>query len=130
MEELSGDVGVASLLMEFSGNGLLPGYNQTPPALTVSGLGSFKEGKSSSRRRAIGRPSMDGDEFINLVDCVYTLSSGAFLILGLILVALYVLQVDELQTTIEEEQRSLIEEKEQRNGMEDANGGLEPMHVD
>jgi hypothetical protein len=43
---------------------------------------------------------------------------------------LYVLQVDELQTTIEEEQRSLIEEKEQRNGMEDANGAPEPMHVD
>ncbi|KAK9943931.1 hypothetical protein M0R45_009520 [Rubus argutus] len=38
--------------------------------------------------------------------------------------------VDELQTTIEEEQRSLIEEKEQRNGMEDANGAPEPMHVD
>ncbi|KAL6211260.1 hypothetical protein ACLB2K_016487 [Fragaria x ananassa] len=38
--------------------------------------------------------------------------------------------VDELQTTIEEEQKSLIEEKEQRTGMEDANGGPEPMHVD
>ncbi|KAL6209318.1 hypothetical protein ACLB2K_020260 [Fragaria x ananassa] len=38
--------------------------------------------------------------------------------------------VDELQTTIEEEQKSLIEEKEQRSGMEDANGGPEPMHVD
>ena len=65
MEELSGDVGAASPLMEFSGNGLPPGYNPTPPPLTVSG--SFKEGKSSSRRRAIRRPSMDGDEFINLL---------------------------------------------------------------
>ena len=40
------------------------------------------------------------------------------------------LQVDELQNTIEEEQRSLIEEKEQKNGMEEAAGGSEPMHVD
>ncbi|KAL6192284.1 hypothetical protein ACLB2K_038669 [Fragaria x ananassa] len=38
--------------------------------------------------------------------------------------------VDELQTTIEEEQKSLIEEKEQRSVMEFANGGPEPMHVD
>ncbi|KAM1686234.1 hypothetical protein TB1_033405 [Malus domestica] len=38
--------------------------------------------------------------------------------------------VDEWQNTIEEEQRSLIEEKEQKNGMDDAAGGLEPMHVD
>ncbi|XP_057960708.1 microtubule-associated protein 70-2-like [Malania oleifera] len=36
-----------------------------PPPLTVSG--SFKEGKSSSRRRASVRPSMDADEFINLL---------------------------------------------------------------
>ncbi|KAL6208062.1 hypothetical protein ACLB2K_019014 [Fragaria x ananassa] len=38
--------------------------------------------------------------------------------------------VDELQTTIKEEHKSLIEEKEQRSGMDDANGGPEPMHVD
>ncbi|XP_009343622.2 THO complex subunit 7A [Pyrus x bretschneideri] len=38
--------------------------------------------------------------------------------------------VDELQNTIEEEQRSLIEEKEQKNGMEGATGGSEPMLVD
>ncbi|XP_050364712.1 THO complex subunit 7A [Argentina anserina] len=38
--------------------------------------------------------------------------------------------VDELQTTIEEEQKSLIEEKEQRSVMEDVNGGPDPMHVD
>lgn len=48
----------------------------------------------------------------------------------MIIVVVCVLQVDELQTTIEEEQKSLIEEKEQRSGMEDANGGPEPMHVD
>ncbi|KAL6187542.1 hypothetical protein ACLB2K_038940 [Fragaria x ananassa] len=63
MEEVSGDGG--SPMTEY-GNGLPPGYNPTPPPpLTVSG--SFKEGKSSSRRRAIRRPSMDGDEFINLL---------------------------------------------------------------
>ncbi|KAM1151287.1 hypothetical protein ACFX15_033438 [Malus domestica] len=38
--------------------------------------------------------------------------------------------VDELQNTVEEEQRSLIEEKEQKNAMEGAAGGSEPMHVD
>ncbi|XP_061990748.1 microtubule-associated protein 70-1 [Rosa rugosa] len=66
MEEVSGDGAASSPMMEFSGgNGLPPGYNPTPPPLTVSG--SFKEGRSSSRRRAIRRPSMDGDEFINLL---------------------------------------------------------------
>ena len=65
MEEASGDV--ASPMTEFSANGLPPGYNPTPPpSLTVSN--SFREGKSSSRRRAaIRRPNMDGDEFINLL---------------------------------------------------------------
>ncbi|KAL6192593.1 hypothetical protein ACLB2K_033679 [Fragaria x ananassa] len=64
MEEVSGDG--ASPMTEYGGNGLPPGYNPTPPPpLTVSG--SFKDGKSSSRRRAIRRPSMDGDEFINLL---------------------------------------------------------------
>ncbi|KAM7257677.1 hypothetical protein ACFE04_013418 [Oxalis oulophora] len=43
--------------------------------------------------------------------------------------------VDELQITIEEEQKNLIEEmrmanEEQRNGMEDASGSLEAMAVD
>ncbi|XP_050373684.1 microtubule-associated protein 70-1-like [Argentina anserina] len=62
MEEVSGDG--ASPMTEFGSNGLTQGYN--PPPLTVSG--SFKEGKSSSRRRpAVRRPSMDGDEFINLL---------------------------------------------------------------
>lgn len=36
-----------------------------PTPLMVSG--SFKEGKSSSRRRASVRPSLDADEFINLL---------------------------------------------------------------
>ncbi|KAK3194562.1 hypothetical protein Dsin_025872 [Dipteronia sinensis] len=42
--------------------------------------------------------------------------------------------VDELQNTIEEEQKNLIEEmkmaEEQKNGMEDASGGSEAMAVD
>ncbi|GAB4828705.1 hypothetical protein Ancab_018370 [Ancistrocladus abbreviatus] len=37
----------------------------TPPPLTASA--SFKEGKSSSRRRASRRPSFDSDDFINLL---------------------------------------------------------------
>ncbi|GMH01958.1 hypothetical protein Nepgr_003797 [Nepenthes gracilis] len=37
----------------------------TPPPLTVSA--SFKEGKSSSRRRASRRPSFDSEDFINLL---------------------------------------------------------------
>lgn len=37
----------------------------TPQPLTVSGL--FKEGKSSSRRRTSVRPSLDADEFMNLL---------------------------------------------------------------
>lgn len=37
----------------------------TPAPLVVSG--SFKEGKSSSRRRASRRPSLDADEFLNLL---------------------------------------------------------------
>ncbi|KAL2904615.1 Microtubule-associated protein 70-1 [Bienertia sinuspersici] len=36
-----------------------------PPPLAVSG--SFKEGKSSSRRRPSRRPSLDADEFMNLL---------------------------------------------------------------
>lgn len=35
--------------------------------LTVTVSGSFKEGKSSSRRRASVRPSLDADEFLNLL---------------------------------------------------------------
>lgn len=45
------------------------------------------------------------------------------------------LQVDELQNTIEEEQKNLIEEirsltEEHKNGMEDGNGVSEAMAVD
>ncbi|KAF3432109.1 hypothetical protein FNV43_RR26848 [Rhamnella rubrinervis] len=71
MAELSGDVGGVGLAMETPelsgyGNGAAPAVTPTqPPPLTVSG--SFKEGKSSSRRRAHMRPSMDSDEFINLL---------------------------------------------------------------
>ena len=39
---------------------------QTPlPPLVVSG--SFKEGKTSSRRRSSRRPSLDADDFLNLL---------------------------------------------------------------
>lgn len=48
-------------MTEISGDG---GMEATPAPLAVSG--SFKEGKSSSRRRAM-RPSMDADEFMNLM---------------------------------------------------------------
>lgn len=43
-------------------------------------------------------------------------------------------QVDELQSTIEEEQKNLIEEmrmaEEQKSGLEDTSGGSEAMAVD
>ena len=52
-----------------------------------------------------------------------------------ILLAKYVLQVDELQVTIEDEQRSLLEEmknisEEQKVGPEDTNGSAEAMNID
>ncbi|KAI4313699.1 hypothetical protein L6164_026656 [Bauhinia variegata] len=53
MAEISGD-----------GGGLAVAVEVTPTPLTVSG--SFKDGKSSSRRRAV-RPSLDADEFLNLL---------------------------------------------------------------
>ncbi|PON81810.1 Microtubule-associated protein [Trema orientale] len=62
MTELSGEVA------ELGGNGASPAATSTPnvPApLAVSG--SFKEGKSSSRRRGSMRPSLDADEFLNLM---------------------------------------------------------------
>ena len=69
MAEISGDGG--GFLPEVS-NGRAVDSQATPtpiPApnptsLTVSG--SFKEGKSSSRRRTSVRPSMDADDFFNL----------------------------------------------------------------
>ncbi|CAL0313813.1 unnamed protein product [Lupinus luteus] len=54
MEEVSGDAGAEEKM-------LAP--TQIPAPFTVSG--SFKEGRSSSRRRAM-RPSLDADEFMNL----------------------------------------------------------------
>jgi hypothetical protein len=46
-----------------------------------------------------------------------------------------ILQVDELQNTIEEDQKSLVEEmrianEELKHGMEDASGGSDAMAVD
>ncbi|CAJ2676060.1 unnamed protein product [Trifolium pratense] len=53
MDEFSGDMGMESTVV-------------TPAPLTVSG--SFKEGKNSSRRRTHSmRPSLDADEFMNLL---------------------------------------------------------------
>lgn len=58
MAEHSGEVGGGGAA-EPSGNGA------SPAPLSVSG--SFKEGKSSSRRRGSVRPSLDADEFLNLL---------------------------------------------------------------
>ncbi|RYR17774.1 hypothetical protein Ahy_B03g062457 isoform A [Arachis hypogaea] len=53
-------------MADFSGDsGAEAGAAVTPAPLTVSA--SFKEGKSSSRRRASMRPSLDADEFMNLL---------------------------------------------------------------
>ncbi|XP_062110221.1 microtubule-associated protein 70-1 [Humulus lupulus] len=68
MAELSGEVGGGGG-GEFSGIGAAPATSTPtpPPSLAVSG--SFKEGKSSSSRRrgAMMRPSLDSDEFMNLL---------------------------------------------------------------
>lgn len=70
MAELSDEVGEvipAPATLELSGgsNGAVLAANPMPlPPLTVSG--SFKEGKSSSRRRPV-RPSLDADDFLNLL---------------------------------------------------------------
>lgn len=70
MAEISGDGG--GFLPEVNnGRGLdsqatpTPVTAPNPTPLTVSG--SFKEGKSSSRRRTSVRPSMDADDFLNLL---------------------------------------------------------------
>ncbi|KAK4596856.1 hypothetical protein RGQ29_014759 [Quercus rubra] len=69
MAEVSEDGGALSPAGEASnGRSTFPDWTPTamqPAPLTVSG--SFKEGKSSSRRRTSVRPSMDADEFINLL---------------------------------------------------------------
>ncbi|KAM1068442.1 hypothetical protein ACFX2A_000413 [Malus domestica] len=63
MEEFSGDGGLTPMT-DYS-NGPVHGATSTSLPLTVSG--SFKEGKSSSRRRGFRKTSMDGDELINLL---------------------------------------------------------------
>ncbi|TQD70925.1 hypothetical protein C1H46_043534 [Malus baccata] len=55
MEEFSGDGGLTPMT-DYS-NGPVHGTTPTPPPLTVSG--SFKEGKSSSRRRGFRKPNKD-----------------------------------------------------------------------
>ncbi|PSR91036.1 Microtubule-associated protein like [Actinidia chinensis var. chinensis] len=72
MEEFSGDGGVSPAvdMWENGGNVRPPSVSEAVAMMaTVTPLmvsGSFKEGKSS-RRRAPQRPSMDADEFINLL---------------------------------------------------------------
>lgn len=70
MAELSDEVGevtpapVTPVLSEGS-NAAAPAVSAT--LLTpLTALGSFKEGKNSSRRRPL-RPSLDADEFLNLL---------------------------------------------------------------
>jgi hypothetical protein len=76
MAELSGDEGgipeisgAAEFYSLENGGNVRPRFSETAMAsitpLAVSA--SFKEGKSSSRRRATVRPSMDADEFMNLL---------------------------------------------------------------
>lgn len=76
MAEFSGDgggvpemPGISELYSGENGGNVRTRVSETVTAtttpLTVSG--SFKEGKTSSRRRAIVRPSMDADEFMNLL---------------------------------------------------------------
>ncbi|KAL5553252.1 hypothetical protein UlMin_040653 [Ulmus minor] len=68
MAELSGEVGgvsPATGMPELGGCGNGAATTTPPPPLAVSG--SFKEGKSSSRRRGSMRPSLDADEFMNLL---------------------------------------------------------------
>ena len=53
MAEVSGDSG--------------GGMEATPSLQPLTVSGSFREGKSSSRRRTSMRPSLDADEFFNLL---------------------------------------------------------------
>lgn len=58
---------VRSAMAEVSGEGGAEATVATP-VLPLAVSGSFKEGKSSSRRRAHSmRPSLDADEFMNLL---------------------------------------------------------------
>ena len=69
MADVSEDGGALSPTGEAS-NGHSTFLDWTPTAMQLAPLmvsGSFKEGKSSSRRRTSMRLSMDADEFINLL---------------------------------------------------------------
>ena len=63
MAEVSGDGGGMSLSTMADGGNVMP---VTSEAIAVTALGSFREGRSS-RRRAPLRPSLDADEFMNLL---------------------------------------------------------------
>ncbi|PSR84872.1 Microtubule-associated protein like, partial [Actinidia chinensis var. chinensis] len=63
MAEVSGDGGGMSLSTMADGGNVMP---VTSEAIAVTALGSFREGRSL-RRRAPLRPSLDADEFMNLL---------------------------------------------------------------
>ncbi|KAK1390104.1 Microtubule-associated protein 70-2 [Heracleum sosnowskyi] len=71
MEDVYGDEGGLTMAREMSsgdsgGNARFPASEVTPTPLTVSA--SFREGRSSSRRRAPVRPpSLDADDFMSLM---------------------------------------------------------------
>jgi len=65
MADISGDGGGVAPDEVRAEAGVATPKPSQPLAVTVSG--SFKEGKSSSRRRASVRPSLDADEFLNLL---------------------------------------------------------------
>lgn len=71
MEDVYGDEGGLTVAREMlagdsGGNARFPASEVTPTPLTVSA--SFREGRSSSRRRAPVRPpSLDADDFMSLM---------------------------------------------------------------
>lgn len=68
MAEVFGDGGGVSPTAEMSYGENGGGGNVTAMATPLTAFGSFKEGRSSStRRRAPMRPSLDADEFMNLL---------------------------------------------------------------
>lgn len=64
MSEVSGELSEFSAGENGGGSGSGGNVRETTP-LTVSA--SFKEGKSSRRKTAVMRPSLDADEFFNLL---------------------------------------------------------------
>lgn len=67
MAEISGDGGGFLAAAEVSNGQPTPTPMPTPNPTPFTVSGSFKEGKGSSRRRTSVRPSMDADDFFNLL---------------------------------------------------------------